>query len=432
MYIKDAKVKLWDFIVGYLSWDERREVALFQYDSEFIKKGLSPAPLMMPLSNKIYDFPSLSRSSTFWGVPGLVADSLPEKYANSLMARWLSKEGIKFSDLNPVERLCYLGVRGMGALEFEPNYNTLPNKKIALKVDELVEIAREIIQNSDNSVTKLNETQEEIFEQLIEVGTSAGGAKAKAIIALREEDGVIKEVLPGQRESFKSLSYWIMKFSGVENSEHLSDQNSGRVEYAYYLMAKKAGIKMMESRLYEIGEQAHFMTKRFDRINGYKIHIQSFCSIAHQDRNPVGNTSYEILFSTARELGLNQQSLDQLYKRMVFNILARNQDDHSKNHAFMMDVRGQWQLTPAFDITFSYRKESKWIALQQMCCNTKRDNFRKSDLLEAAKAADVKNPQKIIDSVVSALECWDDFGAEAGVPLLQINQIKQLFRRISE
>lgn len=428
MYIENAKVILWDKVIGYLSWSEKNQYASFQYDEDFIQTGISPSPLIMPLSNQVYQFPELRLSETFCGLPGLLADSLPETYGNGLMKQWLSRQGIRFSDLNPVERLCYLGTRAMGALEFQPNYNKLSVKQIPLKMDELVNIAREIMQHHNNTNEKLSDIQENQLNQLIQVGTSAGGAKAKAIIALREIEGKPVEIMSGQGKVDPDLSYWIMKFSGVRNSEHLSDQNIGRLEYAYYQMAKAAGIKMMESRLYEMGEEAHFMTKRFDRIKGYKIHIQTYCSLAHEDRNPVGNTSYEILFATARKLGLGQQELDELYLRMVFNILARNQDDHSKNHAFMMDAKGKWKLTPAYDIIFSYKKGSQWIALQQMCCNGKRDHFTIEDLLEAGKAADISNPMRTINQVKEALESWEEFGTNAGLKKSQIEAIRGCFR----
>lgn len=423
-----ARVILWGKTAGYVSWDENTSVASFEYDGDFIKRGMEISPLKMPLSKKIYRFPELSESKTFAGLPGLLADSLPEKFGNSLMQSWLSKQGIQFSDLNPVERLCYLGTRGMGALEFEPDDGMKGTDSLNINVDELVSIARQIMKERDNKTLAVENG--EAYAQLIEVGTSAGGAKAKALVAIKEKDGMITEVRSGQGTPQKEYSYWLMKFSGVENSEHLGDANTGRLEYAFYLMAKAAGIQMMESRLYKTQKDAHFMTKRFDRLNGIKIHMHTFAGIAHEDRDPVGNTSYEILFATARKLGLGQLELDELYRRMVFNIIARNQDDHSKNHAFLMDGTGKWILSPAYDITFSFDKHSKYISLQQMRCNGKRDNFIKEDLMAAADAADVTDPEKIIRQVKDAVGTWHECAAKADLPKEQADAIVQYFRTV--
>jgi serine/threonine-protein kinase HipA len=423
-----ARVTLWNKTAGYVSWDENTSVASFEYDDAFIKDGIEISPLEMPLSKKVYRFPELSGSSTFAGLPGLLADSLPEKFGNSLMQSWLSKQGIQFSDLNPVERLCYLGTRGMGALEFEPDEGMKGTDSLNINVDELVSIARQIMKQRDD--TTLAVENGKAYAQLIEVGTSAGGAKAKALVAIKEKNGVITEVRSGQGIPQKDFSYWLMKFSGVENSEHLGDANTGRLEYAYYLMAKAAGITMMESRLYKTEKDAHFMTKRFDRIGGTKIHMHTFAGIAHEDRDPVGNTSYEILFATARKLGLGQIGLDELYRRMVFNIITRNQDDHSKNHAFLMDAKGKWILSPAYDITFSFDKTSRYISLQQMRCNGKRDDFTKDDLIAAADAADVTDPEKIIKQVKDAVAFWHEFAAKAELPQDQASAIGRYFRTV--
>ncbi len=420
-----ARVTLWNRLVGAVAWDSRNTMGEFQYDASFVKQGFETSPLLMPLSGKTWRFPELSRSDTFSGLPGMLADSLPEKFGNALMKNWLAKKGISFADLTPVERLCYVGTRGMGALEFEPDFDMSANGIFALDVNELVLVTREIMNRHNDSRVDIADTKR--FDQLIQIGTSAGGAKAKVLVSLNEKTN---EIMSGQGSCLPGFEHWILKLSDVENEEHVADRDVGRLEYAYYLMAVQAGIGMMESRLLHDRERSHFMTRRFDRIDGEKIHVQSFCGIAHEDRNPPGNTQYETLFSTARKLGLGQTSLEELYRRMVFNILSRNQDDHSKNHAFMMDGTGEWRLTPAFDIVFSYTKGSHWVDLQQMRCNGKRESFTRDDLLAAAGAADIKNPDAIIREVAEAIHLWPDFASEAGLSLDQMQAIRSFFIQV--
>ena len=411
--------------VGVAAWIENLRCAEFQYDEDFIRSGVEVSPIMMPLSSKVYQFPEHDSLATFLGLPGLLADSMTENFGNSLMRAWLTRKGLAFDDLSPIERLGYIGKRGMGALEFEPDLDSSANRLFDTTTSELVDIARKVLQQQEESAKFVDE--EERLHKLIQVSTSAGGAKAKAIIAYNEET---HQVMSGQAECPQGFDHWIIKFSDIENSEHLSDQNVGRLEYAYHRMAVEAGITMMESRLQTDESEAHFMTRRFDRIENTKIHVHTFCGIAHQDRNPPGNTEYETLFLTARRLGLSQESLTELYRRMVFNILARNQDDHSKNHAFFMDTDGTWALAPAYDITFSYNSSSRWIDKQQMRCNGKRDGFTRDDLLEAAKSADVRRPERTIREVRESLSEWPEYADEAGLPRAQAAAVESAFRNI--
>ena len=419
------QVYLWGQRVGVAAWIESKRCAEFQYDENFIRSGVEVSPIKMPLSYDVYQFPEHDSLRTFLGLPGLLADSMTENFGNSLMRAWLARKGFAFDDLSPIERLGYIGKRGMGALEFEPDLDSSANQPFDTSTGELIDIARKVLQQQEESAKLVDD--EEQLHKLIQVSTSAGGAKAKAIIAYNEET---HQVMSGQAECPIGFDHWIIKFSDVENSEHFSDQNVGRLEFAYHRMAVEAGIAMMESRLHTDGPDAHFMTRRFDRINNTKIHVHTFCGIAHQDRNPPGNTEYETLFLTARKLGLSQESLSELYRRMVFNILSRNQDDHSKNHAFFMDTDGTWALAPAYDITFSYKASSRWIDKQQLRCNGKRDGFTTDDLYEAAKAADVRRPEGIIQEVRDSLDEWPKYADEAGLPGIQAAAVESAFRRI--
>lgn len=404
-------VNLWGRRVGALSWDSNRRIAQFQYDPDFLQTGLEISPLMLPLSSRIYQFPELSDTKTFKGLPGIIADSLPEKFGNRLLDIYLVNHGRKLEDLNPLERLCYVGNRGMGALEYEPDFDTRNlNKPIPVEVSDLVEVAQAVLSNRKDASVNLETGG---IETLISVGTSAGGAKAKAVIAVDPET---RHVLSGQTDAPEGYEHWLLKFDEVENEEHAFHQQIGRVEFAYNEMATAAGINTMECRLLEDGDRAHFMNRRFDRVDGNeKVHVCTFAGLAHADRDPPGTTGYERLFQVIRDLGLGQNSLNEAYRRMVFNICSRNQDDHTKNHAFLMFADGEWQLAPAYDLCFSYKPGNRFIEQHQMACNGKRDNFTLADLEQAAVAADLKRPKRIVEQVQQVVEHWQDYAQMAGL-----------------
>lgn len=424
--MKAASVNMWGMQVGAVTWDSDDQVARFAYAPDFIAQQIEVSPIMMPLSTQVYEFSELRRSATFRGLPGLLADSLPEKYGNRLMAVYLAERGLSFTDLDPVERLCYLGSRGMGALEFEPDTDLVTKlDDDSIDLDGLLDVARKIM--DEHNTVFHEDPKDPNLERLIQIGTSAGGAKAKAVIAWNETTG---EIMSGQGKPKAGFNHYLLKLSGVENDEHESDSDVGRMEYAYHLMAINAGIRMMECRLLNSKDGgAHFMTRRFDRDdNGEKLHIQSYCAIAHQDRDPVGLCHYEHLFSIARELGIGQPAITELFKRMVFNILARNQDDHSKNHAFMMNQFGEWDLTPAYDICFAFKKNSRFIDQHQMCCNGKRDHFEISDIAAAAKAAGIRVYKGYVDQVRESMSQWATYAEMAGLPEDKARAIQKHFR----
>ena len=350
-----AEIKLWGRVIGAVALDAHRSAAEFQYDPEFAASGIQIAPLMMPLSRKVFSFPELP-VGTFHGLPGLLADSLPDKFGNALINAWLATQGRTPQSFNAVERLCYTGTRGMGALEFAPVLGPRPRKAHKIEIDSLVRLASEVLQNRLGLEGSFADNKrEQALNEILRVGTSAGGARAKAVIAWNRETN---EVRSGQIEAGDGFDYWLLKFDGVAGNKdkELDDPKGfGAIEYAYYLMAKAAGIRMSESRLLEENGRRHFMTRRFDRLaGGKKLHMQSLGAMAHLDFNQAGAHAYEQAMLVIHQLDMPDENAEEQFRRMLFNIVARNQDDHVKNIAFLMDKQGRWSLSPAFDVTYSH------------------------------------------------------------------------------
>lgn len=414
-----AEVKLWGKTIGAVSWNEEAGLANFEYDPEFKESGIEVAPLTMPLSDQIYSFPALPRE-TFYGLPGLLADSLPDDFGNALINVWLAKEGREPGGFNPVERLCYTGDRGMGALEYVPSEGPSGTKADQIDVRALVELASEILTRRNNLQGSFSPVdREDSLQEILRVGTSAGGARAKAIIAWNPETN---EVRSGQVKAGSGFSYWLLKFDGVSGNKdkELEDPAGyGLIEYAYYKMALAAGIEMKECRLLEESGRNHFMTRRFDRTDrGQKIHMQSFCAMEHFDFKKAGAYSYEQALRTIRKLEMPMESVEEQFRRMAFNIVGRNQDDHVKNIAFLMDQSGTWSLSPAFDMTYSYNPSGEWTSNHQMSLNGKRDRFDVEDFKACAKTASMKRgrAEEILKEVQDAVLKWKSFAKEAGVP----------------
>ena len=413
-----AEVKLWGRTIGAISLEEGKDVAAFEYDPAFAGSGIEIAPLTMPLSDKVYSFPELS-GMTFRGLPGLLADSLPDKFGNALIDVWLATRGQPPESFNAVERLCYTGRRGMGALEFEPTIGPKARKSTRVQIDKLVELASEILTHRKNlKVSFAVKKKEQALREILKVGTSAGGARAKAVIAWNPSTN---EVRSGQIPAGEGFEYWLLKFDGVKGNKdkELEDPKGyGGIEYAYYNMATDAGITMSECRLFEENDRRHFMTRRFDRLdNGEKLHMQSLCALAHYDFNMAGAYAYEQALLAVRQLGLPMSAIEEQFRRMAFNIISRNQDDHVKNIAFLMDKFGKWSLSPAFDMTYSFSPSGKWTARHQMTMNGKRDNFRMEDFKACAGVASMKRgrAETIVNEVLKTVSRWRDYADEAGV-----------------
>ncbi len=426
-----AKVKLWGRTIGAVSLEEGESKASFEYDPAFAQSGIQVSPLMMPLSRRVFRFPELAYP-IFHGLPGLLADSLPDKFGNALINAWLATQGRMPESFNAIERLCYTGERGMGALEFAPAMGPKARQTTQIQIDKLVELASDVLTHRNELNASFDDdSKKEALEDILRVGTSAGGARAKAVIAWNP---VTNEVRSGQVTAKKGFEYWILKFDGVSSNrdKELEDPKGyGAIEYAYSKMAKDAGISMSECRLFEENGRRHFMSRRFDRLDGgQKLHMQSLGALAHYDYNMAGAWSYEQALLAIRQLELPMGAIEEQFRRMVFNIIARNQDDHVKNIAFLMDKSGQWSLSPAFDITYSFNPGGDWTANHQMSLNGKRDNFTLDDFRACAKTASMKRgrAEKIIHQVREAVSQWKNYANETGVTPSQRNQIQRTLR----
>lgn len=427
-----AEVKLWGATIGYVVWDADRECAIFEYHPRFKQTGIQLAPVHMPLGDEIFAFPSINQD-TFKGLPGLLADSLPDRFGNALIDQWLAETGRTPSSFNPVERLCYVGTRGMGALEYHPALDEAASQAVSLNIQELVELSSKVLTLKEQQQFELgferNNADVEGLSKVLAVGTSAGGARAKAIIAWNQQTNHVRS---GQIEAGDGYSYWLIKFDGVSNNKdkELNDPKGyGRIEYAYHLMAVEAGIEMTHCRLMEENNRAHFMTKRFDRNDdGQKLHMQTLCALGHHDFNTPGETSYEQAFLMCHQLGLGMADKEQLFLRMVFNVLAYNRDDHTKQISFLMDKRGQWRLSPAYDVTYAYNPNGEFTSQHQMAVNRKRDGITTADFLAVAKRQGLNaySAKRLIEQVKTAIGSWPEFATKAEVDARKLHLIGQV------
>jgi serine/threonine-protein kinase HipA len=426
-----AAVMLWGTRIGAVSLEDGARHAAFQYDPAFLPSGIQVAPLMMPLRPAHYVFPDLSQDS-FHGLPGLLADSLPDRFGNALVDAWLASQGRRPEQFNSVERLCYTGTRGMGALEFAPARGPDPAPDADIQIAALAHLASQVLASREAFVASLRARDgDSSLAEILRVGTSAGGARAKAVIAYNPTTGAIRS---GQIAAGSGFEHWLLKFDGVRGNrdKELDDPAGfGAIEHAYHLMAREAGIEMAECRILEEGGRRHFLTRRFDRsLDGDKIHMQSLAALAHLDYNMADAHSYEQAFAVARRLALGVDTLEEVFRRMTFNIVARNHDDHVKNMAFLMDRRGEWRLAPAFDVTYAYAPEGAWTSRHQMSMNGKRDDFTMDDFVACGRTASLKRGRaRVIVAEVSAVVGeWRTFAKKAEVDGKQARQIARAHR----
>lgn len=419
-----ARVKMFGIPVGTFRWDYNYDVALFEYDRNFIGKGIEPSPIMMPVrSGRVYSFGNLDKE-TYKGLPGMLADSLPDTYGRALFDRWLALTGRSVG--NPIEVLCFLNKRCMGALEFEPAMDLSYKTDIRVEIDTLVDVAREALSEKAAFGTSFNDDKKAAVAEILRLGTSAGGQRAKAIIAYNPTTG---EVRSGQVDAPKGFDYYLIKLDGVSAKAGFREtENYGRLEYSFYELVKKCGIDMTACSLLEENGRAHFLTRRFDRVNGKKIHMQTLCGIAHFDYRIHRAYSYEQAFNVMRALRLPYSQAKEMFRRMVFNVVVRNQDDHTKNISFLMDEKGGWKLSPAYDMGYAYNPNGGWTSTHQMSVNNKFDDITRKDLLECAARNNIKEAAFLIEEVCEAASQWPVIAKECQVPSGMINSILPHFQ----
>jgi serine/threonine-protein kinase HipA len=427
---EDAGVNLWGRAIGAVSLEGG--AAVFQYEPAFARSGIQVAPLTMPLRPAPYSFPELPFEA-FKGLPGLLADSLPDKYGNALIDTWLAGQGRAPESASAIERLCYIGRRGMGALEFEPVKGPRLSADEDIRLGALVELASQILSHRKDFVASLRAgNEEDAMRAILSVGMSAGGARAKAVVAWNPETRAIRS---GQVDAPPGFEHWLLKFDGVDGNrdkEELADpEGYGAIEFAYAKMATAAGIDMPPCRLLEENGRRHFMVRRFDRPTGNdKLHMQSLAALAHYDLNQAGAHSYEQALMAIQRLGLPMADAERQVRRMVFNVIARNQDDHVKNIAFLMDRSGDWSLSPAFDLTYAYNENGPWTAQHQMSINGKRDGFAYEDFERCAESVSMRRRRaaEIAAEVREAVAEWPAHAAAAGVAEAEGERIARAHR----
>lgn len=414
-----AHVRMFGKTVGSVSWNSRYGVARFEYDPEFVRSGIQPSPILMPaLEGRVYSFGELNRE-TFRGLPGMLADSLPDTYGRALFDKWLALTGRTSG--NPIESLCFMGKRCMGALEFEPAIEGAFMVGRRFELDSLVAVAREALTEKDNFQANLADDRKATIAEILRLGTSAGGQRAKAIITYNKNTG---EVRSGQVEAPEGFDYYLIKLDGVSATAGFRDtENFGRLEYSFAKLVRACGIDMAECSLIEENGRAHFLTKRFDRVGGEKIHMQTLCGIAHYDYRLLRAYSYEQAFNVMRGLHLSYQEAQEMYRRVVFNVVVRNHDDHTKNISFLMDNHGKWHLSPAYDMGYAYNPDGSWTSAHQMSVNGKSDGITRTDLLELAARNNIRSASQIIDEVCHACASWYKIARECEVPHAMIEQI---------
>lgn len=436
MVMDVVRVEYGTYEVGAVSYDPDNGTGFFEYSPSFLKTGIELSPIKMPLARRIYSFPEISHA-TFKGLPGLIADSLPDDFGNAVLNAWMASQGRSAEDITPLQRLQYTGRRGMGALEYSPATQVKNlNASQQVEVQSLVTIAQEILDERGNFNVELagnGQADRDAMMSLLSVGMSAGGARPKAVLAFNED---FTQVRSGQANVTEGFTHFLMKFDGV--SEHRKDKETfgdplgyGAMEYVYHLMAKLCGIEMMPSHLLDEGSRRHFITQRFDRRGNDKIHVQSLNGLAHVDFKMPGSYSYAELIQLARKMKLSAAEAEQIFRRMAFNIVSRNHDDHSKNFAFLLDDDHKWKLAPAYDLAYSYKPGSPWVNSHWMSLNGKREHFVRDDFYSFEKLSPLFTKKKIdliLDEVVEHVSRWPILAKENGVPAALASVIEENHR----
>lgn len=409
-HVTAVEVYLWGVRMGAVALDPTYGYYAFRYAPEFVALGIEPAPLMMPVSkNQVYIFPNLP-TETFKRLPAVLSDALPDDFGNALVNRYMAEHGIDAQNVTALDRLAYMSNRAMGALQFKPARGYKKKLSTPIELSQLVNQARLAV----NGTIEEDDHANAALRNIIEVGTSAGGARAKAVIAWNRETD---EIRSGQLEAGLGFEYWLLKFDGMGLDNELgASRDYGRIEHAYYLMAQAAGIDMMESRLLLENGRAHFMTKRFDRdTGGVRHHIQTLCAMNHLDFKKRGTNSYAQYFQVIEALGMPYAQKEEAFRRMVFNVMSRNCDDHSKNFSFRLRQGRAWELTPAYDVTFAHNPQGEWTNQHLMSVNGKFRDITQYDMLQVADRFGIGTAKDVLGQVGKAIAAWVDFADLAGV-----------------
>lgn len=418
--VQAIEVRIWGKTVGAVALAPNLGYYAFEYDSRFVKTGIELAPFTMPLSEArepfvFVDLPELS----FKRLPALLADTLPDDFGNALIDAWMAGKGIDKSQVTPLDRLAYMGRRGMGALEFKPARTPAISSSTAIKLSRLVESARQAIHGELGP----DHLAKAALAQIIQVGTSAGGARAKAAIAWNP---ATDEIRPGQFDVEPGFEHWLLKFDGMGADRELGGtQDYGRIEYAYHLMACAAGITMSLCRLLEENGRAHFMTLRFDRQGNRKHHLQTLCAMAHLDYKQKASHDYSQFLQTVIRLDLDYEAREEAFRRMAFNVMAANCDDHTKNISFMLREGKRWELAPAYDVTYAFNPAGEWTFQHLMAVNGKFAGILRSDLLAVADRFGIGTAPKVLKQVREAIAAWPDFAEQAGVNQVEVKRVQE-------
>ena len=418
--VNAIEVRIWGRRVGAVALEPGLGYYAFEYDPKFVASGVELAPLRMPLAQarEPFIFTELPERS-FKRLPAMLSDALPDDFGNSLIDAWMARQGIEKRNITALDRLAYMGKRGFGALEFKPARGSNTGSETAIDLSKMVEAARVAVRGELGK----DELAQSALNQIIQVGTSAGGARAKAAIAWNPTTG---EIRAGQFEVEPGFEHWLLKFDGMGADRELGgSQDYGRIEYAHYLMATDAGIEMSPCRLLEENGRAHFMTRRFDREGNQKHHLQTLCAIAHLDYRQQSAHDYSQLFQTIQQLGLDYPAREQAFRRMVFNVLAANCDDHTKNFSFILREGSTWQLAPAYDVTFAHNPAGEWTHQHLMSVNSKFKDITPADFLALADRFGIGSAPKVIKQVRQALRQWPRYAQEAAVSQRESARIAQ-------
>jgi serine/threonine-protein kinase HipA len=415
-----VEVKLYGKTIGSIEWSDNRGISTFQYSNEFINKNIEPSPIVMPTQERIFE--TNRDHINFHNLPYLLSDSMPDAFGNMMMKEWLRQKNLSINDINPVDRLTYIGRRGMGVLEYEPiNHKERTNYNV--NVAELLEVAKKVMEGKEK--TSYNDFDKNSLSDILRIGTSVGGARAKALVAIKtDSNNKIVEIRPGDIVQPEGYSYWLIKIDGANEKTLGEGAGLGKIEYAYYKLAKEADIEISDSYLYEENNRFHFLTKRFDRTNkGEKVHMQTLGALAGIDYKVQRASSYETLFRVMKMLQLPYNQIEQQYRRTLFNVIARNHDDHVKNFSFLMNKEGKWRISPAYDITYQYKEGGTWTNVHQSSINGKFDKFTKDDLLSLGLTFGIKKASQILKEVIEAVSLWPKVAKEIDIPKKDIERI---------